>query len=102
VLHTEHDSLPGTTTEIKDVAVAVPQPVVIVYDTVAEPVVIPVTTPEASIDAFVPLMLHEPPGSVSESVIVEPVFTIVAPVITPADGPVDTVTTVVVRQPLAV
>ena len=44
------------------------------------------TTPEAETVACVPVVLHDPPGTGSASVIADPAHTAVAPVMSPASG----------------
>lgn len=55
------------------------------------PIEMPVTTPPEETDALELLTLHVPPLAVLDSVIVEPVLTVEAPVIVPADDVVFTV-----------
>lgn len=67
------------------VAVAVPHTLVTRYMIVSIPLVIPVTTPPVT-DALVLLLLHTPPVTAFESVIVDPMHTPEGPVIVPAFG----------------
>ena len=83
-------------TTIVRVAVAVPQVLVTEYVIVAVPTAIPVTIPEALIVAIEGAELdHVPPVVVLVNVVVEPAQTVDAPVIVPADGPLITITDVV-------
>jgi hypothetical protein len=67
----------------------------------AEPAVIPVTTPEPEPTVTFELLLdHVPPVSVSVNVVEEPAHTLNDPVITEGRGL--TVSTEVVRHPVAV
>jgi hypothetical protein len=71
-----------------------------VYDIVVVPPEMPVTTPAADTVATETLeLLHTPPGVASESVVLPEHATVVDPVITAGNG--FTVTTLVVRQPVA-
>ena len=63
---------------------------------VAVPADTPLTLPDASTDAIAALLvLHDPPDTVSDNVVVAPTHTVDAPVITPPDGDVFTVNDVV-------
>ena len=74
------------------VAVALPQLFVTMYMAVSLPAVTPVTVPPLVMVAFPLLMLHEPPLTELDNVIVAPVNTDVAPLMVPAPGTAVTVT----------
>jgi hypothetical protein len=89
-------ALGATFTVITFVAVALPQLVVTLYDIVAVPGIIPVTTPAVLIDATPEAdELHVPPLAVLLNAIAEPAQTTELPVIVPATGVVLTVTATV-------
>ena len=78
------------------VADAVPHILVTAYTIVAVPRVLPVTIPVALMDATAgDRELHMPPGTASLNNVESPAHTIMAPVITPANGAGLTVTTAV-------
>lgn len=65
---------------------------------IAVPLLMPVTTPDASTDAFDGLLLvHVPPGTVLVRVVVEPTHTVLLPLIGP--GVAFTVTDLVLLHP---
>jgi hypothetical protein len=66
-------------TNILAVSTSVPHTLVNVYNIVSRPVLTPVTMPEELTPAWVLVLLHKPPVSVSLSVITEPVQTLSAP-----------------------
>ena len=73
---------------------AVPQLLVTAYDMVAVPAAIPLTTPKGfTVAILVAVELHTPLIVTSESDIVEPAQTALAPVMAPATGSGLTVTT---------
>ena len=91
----------ATLTEV----VAVPQPVVTVYDMFAEPVVTPVTTPPLTVATAELLLLHVPPLAASDNVTAAATHVCVVPDIVPAFGTGltatdDEVAAVVLVQPL--
>lgn len=77
------------------VAKALPQLLVIIYDIVAVPLEIPVTTPPLTEAIPVLLLLQLPPETTSLSAIAEPTQTAEEPVIEPAKGNGLMVTTLV-------
>ena len=88
--------LPGSGrafTVLEAVAIAMPQPLDMVYDMVTVPDDTPMTWPEPSTVATVadPL-LHTPPATPSVRVICEPTHTLAGPETDPDDGVVLTVT----------
>src|ERR1043165_9586111 len=64
------------------------------------PAVTPVTTPVLEIVALPKTVLHTPPETVSERVVVLPTHTSDEPEITPGDVAAVTVTTIVLKQPV--
>jgi hypothetical protein len=73
---------------------AVPQPLVTVYDTVAVPVESALTTPVEETDAIVAPLLHEPPPTELVSTVEPPGQSVPPPDIDPAVGVALTVTVV--------
>jgi hypothetical protein len=83
-------------TVIYAVAMAIPQPLVTVYDIIAVPAAIPVTTPDVSTLAVAALLvLQVPPVTVSTIVLVADSQTDVEPVMKPSYGVVTTATAMV-------
>lgn len=68
------------------VALADPQELVTVYEIVAVPIALPVTTPEDDTEAVAVPVDHEPPGTEDDNGDVSPKHTKAVPVIVPAAG----------------
>jgi hypothetical protein len=74
-------------TVIGDIAIAVPQELVTVYDIVSVPALSPVTMPPApTVVIAVLLLLQAPPPAASVSVVFAPLHIAAAPLILPAFG----------------
>ena len=91
-------------TVIVIVAVAVPHVLVTTYLIISEPAETPVTMPEEepTVATAVLLLLHTPPVTLSDKVMVEPIHTPERPVIVPAFGDGFTVRVLVAIQPLGI
>jgi hypothetical protein len=81
------------------IIIVVKQPVPKVYVMIGVPADTPVTAGPETVAIARSLLVHVPPAGVELSVVVKPTHTLRVPVI--VDGLVFTVTTVVVRQPVA-